>query len=252
MTYFIQFHFDIKAYQDQCYWRISQLKIKHIMKNIIFTLALTILSTSLFAQIKKVDAVNASMTQGTNRGLKVLIPETSKKEVLKARSKLMKEYNSKSEKIKKEDEYLSPDAIIPSLGERPVNVYAQFQETPEGVYFTSFFAVDGAYLNTDMYKEQTESAIDLINTFANNTAKASISEKVKTETKKLEKLEKEQNGLVKDKEGYDKDIKDAKETIVNSEKAIKENDAAQVKKKKEVAEQKAVAEKVKAQMKKFD
>ena len=75
------------------------------MKNKLITLALLITSSSLFAQIKKVDEVNASMTQGTNRGFKVLIPETSEKEVIKAWSKLMKDYDSKSEKIKKEDEY---------------------------------------------------------------------------------------------------------------------------------------------------
>jgi len=222
------------------------------MKNKLITLALLITSSSLFAQIKKVDEVNASMTQGTNRGFKVLIPETSEKEVIKAWSKLMKDYDSKSEKIKKEDEYLSPDASIPSIGERALNVYSQFQETPEGVYVTAFFDLGGAYLNRDMHAEQTDAAIELMKNFATKTAKASIAEKVKEETKKLEKLEKEQKGLVKDKEGYEKDIKDAKATIEKSEKAIKENAAAQVKKEKELAEQKAIAEKIKAKMKKFE
>lgn len=222
------------------------------MKNILFSLSLILLSSTLFAQIKKVDEVNASMSQGTNRGFKVLIPETSEKEVIKAWSKLMKDYDAKTDKIKKEDDYLSPDASIPSLGERPINVYAQFQETPEGTYLTTFFDLGGAFLNRDMHKDQTEAAIELIKTFANNAAKESISEKVKEETKKLEKLEKEQKGLVKDKEDYEKDIKDAKETIEKREKSLKENTAAQEKKKKEIAEQTAIAEKIKAKMKKFN
>lgn len=222
------------------------------MKNTLFTLILLLASSSLFAQIKKVDEVNATMSQGTNRGFKVLIPETSEKEVIKAWSKLMKDYDAKTDKIKKEDDYLSPDASIPSLGERPINVYSQFQETPEGTYLTAFFDLGGTYLNRDMHKEQTEAATELIKTFATKTAKESISEKVKDETKKLDKLEKEQKGLEKDKDGYEKDIKDAKETIEKSEKAIKENAKAQTEKQKEVAEQKAKAEAIKAKMKKFD
>ena len=42
-------------------------------------------------------------------------------------------------KIKKETDYLSPDAKIPALGEHLINVYSQFQETTEGVYMIVFF-----------------------------------------------------------------------------------------------------------------
>ena len=222
------------------------------MRKILITLSFLIIYSALFAQIKKVDEVNAAMTQGTNRGFKVLIPETSEKEVIKAWSKLMKDYDTKTEKIKREEEYLSPDASIPSLGEKPINVYAQFKETQEGTYVLAFFDLGGAYLNRDMHKEQTEAAVVLIRTFANKTAVASISSIVKTESKALEKLEKEQKGLEKDKENYEEDIKEAKETIAKREKDLKENAVAQEKKKKELAEQTAKAEKIKAKLKKFD
>jgi hypothetical protein len=222
------------------------------MKNLILALSVILTSSALFAQIKKVDEVNASMSQGSHHGFKVLIPETPKKEVTKKWIRLMKSYETKTAKIKKEDDYLSPDASIPSLGEQSINVYAQFQETPEGTYLTAFFDLGSAYLNGGMHREQAEAAVALLKSFATKTAKESIAEKVKAETKKLEKLEKEQKGLVKDKEGYEKDIKEAKEMITKSEKAIKTNAAAQIKKKKEVSEQAAIAEKIKVKMKKFD
>ena len=98
---------------------------------IITAVFILIFNLNLFAQIDKVKEVNARMSQGTNRGLKVLIPETSLKEAIKAWSKLMKDYESKNEKIKKETDYLSPDAKIPALGEHLINVYSQFQETTE-------------------------------------------------------------------------------------------------------------------------
>lgn len=218
----------------------------------ILTVAITMCTLSLFAQVKKVDEVNAGMSQGVNRGFKVLVPETTEKEVVKAWEKLMKEYDAKTDRVKKSEDYISPDANIPALGERLINVYTQYQATPEGVYMIIFFDLGGAYLNREMHKEQTLTAKEMIRKFANSTAKESIADKVKEETKKLEKLEKEQKGLVKDNDGYKKDIKNAKETIQEREKDIKENAVAQEKKKKEIAEQKAIAEQIKAKMKKFD
>ena len=86
--------------------------MKHIQN--IFIIAIYIFSSfNLFAQISKVEEINAKMSQGTNRGLKVLIPETTQKESIKAWSKLMKDYDSKNEKMKKHAEYLSSNANIP-------------------------------------------------------------------------------------------------------------------------------------------
>ena len=80
--------------------------MKHI-QNIFIIVIFIFSSFNLFAQIGKVEEINAKMSQGTNRGLKVLIPETTQKESIKAWSKLMKDYDSKNEKMKKHAEYLS-------------------------------------------------------------------------------------------------------------------------------------------------
>ncbi|PCJ64578.1 MAG: hypothetical protein COA58_12630 [Bacteroidetes bacterium] len=222
------------------------------MKNItLLLLSFLIISPSIFAQIGKVNEISAKMSEGTNRGFKVLIPETNKKEVLKAWSRLMKDYEAKTEKVKKYDDYRSMNASIPSVSDRPIVVYAIFQETPEGVYLKSFFDLGGAYLNRDLHKEQAAAAQKLLKTFATSVAKATIESKVKQETKKLEKLEKEQKGLVKSKEGYEKDIKNAKETIEKREKSITENATKQAGKMKEIGEQKKVTEQIKAKLKKF-
>src|SRR6056300_1505401 len=124
---------------------------------IITAVFILIFNLNLFAQIDKVKEVNARMSQGTNRGLKVLIPEASLKDAIKAWSKLMKDYESKNEKIKKETDYLSPDAKIPALGEHLINVYSQFQETTEGVYMIVFFDLGNSYINKDMHPKKVES-----------------------------------------------------------------------------------------------
>jgi hypothetical protein len=221
------------------------------MKNIIITTLFCLFTSTLWAQIKEVEEVKGSMSQGQQNGLKVLVPETKEKDAQKAWTKLMKDYESKTEKVKKTDEYLSVDAKIPALGERPVNVYSIFQETPEGTYVTLFFDLGGAFLNSEMHKEQTDAANEIIKNYATQTARATIEEMVKEETKQLEKLEKEYKGLQKDKEGYDKDIKEAKETIEKRENQLVENAKEQEKQKIKIAEQTEIAEKIKAKLKKY-
>ena len=103
--------------------------MKHI-QNIFIIVIFIFSSFNLFAQIGKVEEINAKMSQGTNRGLKVLIPETTQKESIKAWSKLMKDYDSKNEKMKKRTEYLSSNASIPSLGEK-ISMYTLSFKKPQ-------------------------------------------------------------------------------------------------------------------------
>ena len=224
--------------------------MKHIQY--FFTTAILFLfNFNLYAQIGKVEEINATMSQGTNRGLKVLIPETSQKETIKTWSKLMKDYESKNEKIRKETDYLSPDAQIPSLGEQPINVYSQFQETPEGVYMNVFFDMGSSYINSDMHPKQIDAAKKLITSFATRLAKSSIQTVLNEETKKLEKLEKELKALKRDKEKFENEIQNANETIVQREKDINENTKNQAEKQDTITKQKSEVDKINTKLKKF-
>ena len=218
---------------------------------IITAVFILIFNLNLFAQIDKVKEVNARMSQGTNRGLKVLIPETSLKEAIKAWSKLMKDYESKNEKIKKETDYLSPDAKIPALGEHLINVYSQFQETTEGVYMIVFFDLGNSYINKDMHPKKVESAKKLMSSFATRVAKTAIEAEVNEESKELSKLEKELKSLTKNKDNYEAEIKDAKETIELREKSIEENLKNQNNLQNEINEQKIKVDKINEKLKKF-
>ena len=220
------------------------------MKNILLSFIL-LFSITTYAQVSDVEEINAAMSEGTNRGYKVLIPEADKKAVIKAWSKFMKGYDAKTSKVKKEDDYLSPDASMPALNDMPIQVYALFQETPEGVYMNTFFNMGSGYLNSEQFPAKAEAAKQLLKSFAINTAKAAVEEELSGESKKLSKLEKEQKGLEKDKAGYEKDIAEAKALIEKQEKAIVDNDKAQKLKIKEVADQKALTEEVQARLKKY-
>ena len=221
------------------------------MKKLTFILLSLWVVSSAFAQIGKVEEINADMSKGKNRGLKVLIPEVTEKEAIKAWEKLMKGYDSKTVKVKKKDDYFSENAKIPSLSENEIDVYTLFNETPEGVFMNVFFDLGSAYLNSDMHPEITKSAKDLLQSFATRVARESIEGKLKEEEKKLDKLNKEQKNLEKDKEGYEKDIKEAEETIQKRTKEIEQNIKDQESKTSEIKDQETEVEKVKNKLKKY-
>ena len=221
------------------------------MQKLLITLSFILFTLLSFGQIGTIDEINDAMSQGVQRGLKVLIPETNKKQVTKSWEKLMKDYDAKTEKVKKEDDYRSLNASIPSISDRPLTAYAVFQETPEGVYMNVFFDIGGSYLNSETNAEKLDAAKKILTSFAKNTTIAAIEDQIKDENKKLEKLEREQKTLEKNKIGYEKDIKQAKETIQKRQKDIIENAKAQEVKLKAIGEQRTAAEKIKSELKKY-
>lgn len=221
------------------------------MKKISITLSLSLLVLFSFGQIRPVEEINDAMSQGTNRGFKVLIPESNEKECIKAWSKLMKEYEVKTEKIKKKEDYISVGASMPSISEQEVTTYANFQETPEGVFMNVFVVVNGVYLNSDVDADKVTAMKNILHTFATKTTKAALKEILKEEEKALDKLEKEQKGLEKDKSGYEKEIKDAEETIKTRENDLQENAKNQQKKQEEIAKQKEAKQKIEEKLNRY-
>ena len=218
----------------------------------IFLLTLVIFNYLVVtAQIGEVKEVNGDMSKGKNRGFKVLIPEVNEKQAIKSWERLMKEYDAKTDKVKKSDDYKSESAKIPSISEKEIDVYAVFNETPEGVFLNTYFDLGGAFLNSDMHSELAPVAMDFVKKFASDLAIETISEKLKNEEKEFDKLSKEQKSLEKDKEGYEEDIKKAKETIEERNKDLKENAEDQTKKKKELTEQGKVVDELKSKLDKF-
>jgi hypothetical protein len=221
-----------------------------LFKTILFVLPITFSLTTL-AQVADVKEVNVAMSNGVQRGFQVLIPESNEKDASRAWSSLMKDYDAKTSKVKKTNDYLSDQALIPAISANPIKVYALFQETPEGVYINAFFDLGSGYLNSDMNGDKANAAKILLKSFAKTTAKKAVEEQLKNEEKSLEKLEKEQQGLEKDKADYEKDIEEAKELIAKREKEIEQNIKDQEAKKQEVSIQISVVEKTKEKVLKY-
>ena len=221
------------------------------MKNLSLLLALLVTTSYVFAQIEDAKEISIQMSEGVQQGWKILIPEANSKDALKGWEKLMKAYDSKTSKVKKHDEYKSADAYIPSLSERIVVVYSQFNETPEGVYLTVFFDLGGAYLNSHMHEDKVKAVQKLLTTFAKEIALEAIEDKVKEEEKALKKLENEKNSLQNDKENYEKEIQECEAKIAQRKSDLNNNQQEQVKKEKEIKEQQERVEEIKKKKKKF-
>lgn len=221
------------------------------MKRITISLLTFFTCFSAFAQITAVKEVNVPMSQGAQNGFKILVPEADEKEVIRAWEKLMKEYGAKTSKVKKSDDYMSEGAVLPSIQDEAITVYAQFSETPEGIYVNTFFKSGTSFLSTDVSAPKVKAVRTLLKEFARSTAYDAVEARLKDEEKKLERLNKEQSGLEKDKAGYEKDIKEARDLIAEREKQLEQNSKDQETKQKEISEQNQKVSKEKGALQKY-
>jgi len=220
--------------------------MKHI-SIFFFLLSQALLSSS---QVTSVAPVTQKMSQGIQNGFKVLVPEGDQKEVQRAWEKLMKEYGGKTSKVQRSDDLLSTSVLIPSVEDTAIDIYSNFNPTPEGVYLSVFVKSGTVYYDYSSSKSAAIQAI--LKKFATQTAHDAVAQRLDSEAKDLEKLEKDKKNLEKDKASYEKEIKRAKETIEKREKDLIENSEAQKKKQSEIIEKKKMINKTKAKLGKFE
>ncbi|MFY0644208.1 MAG: hypothetical protein JXR19_07055 [Bacteroidia bacterium] len=221
------------------------------MKYISLLSASLFLFTLSYAQIDKAKEVSVPMSNGTQQGWKILVPSADYKLALKEWTKLMKQYDSKTSKVKRHEEHKSDMAKIPSLSEREVIVFAQFDETPEGVYLTVFFDLGGAYLNSNMHPDKVKPMQKLLMDFSRDVAVEAVNAELKEVEKELKRLESEQKKLEGDQSTYESDIRDCEVRIEERKKDLEDNAEDQEKKKQEIVEQQEAVNEVKEKMKKF-
>lgn len=183
------------------------------------------------AQIGEVKEINGLMSHGTQHGFQILVPEAEQKRVEKAWINLMKDYESKTIKIKKEKDLLSAEAQIPAVSSSPVSVYSNFQETPEGIYLNTFIDLGSSYLSSTIDQEKADAVNKILTDFAKSVAIAAIEDEIKKEEKSLKRLEKEQSGLEKNQKQYTKEIEDAEKLIADRTKQLEQNAIDQIAKK---------------------
>jgi len=219
-----------------------------------FTLviAINIICYSLgFSQIKSPSEVRVAMSKGTANGWKIFVPKNDAKMLQAGWRKFCKNYDARVEKIKKTDEYLAELVSIPSIGATTYNLYAQFEETPEGSYLITFLEIGGGFLNSHQHKEESKEWSRLMKELAKTLTLEAIEDEIQEEEKILKDENKDLDRLIKDKRSYENDISDCEKTIEDRKKQIETNVKDQATKKSEITEQETQVKRVKDEFKKY-
>ncbi len=191
------------------------------MKNTITFLLLLACFNLSFAQITEEERV---MTQGINNALMINIPNADDKAVEKLWKKHMKSNGSKTKKIKKSKEWFSGNADITGVGgSNSVDVYATFEQSGSDVKMTTWFDMDGAYLNSADHQERYSAGENFLTDFEMQVYKEGVKSEIKNEENNLKKLDSEMKKLKKNNDRYHKEIEDAKKKIAKAEANIEEN-----------------------------
>jgi hypothetical protein len=201
------------------------------MKKILFTIATGLLLSLPLAQAQEsrfvVNEVQGSMSQGNQTGLEVHIPQVEQKAVAAALAKWGKSNKAKVIQDKKSPEIFIDNALLPSVSDNTVDIYATLSPAKEGLLLRTYVDLGGIFLSSAEHP-QAFSAMELILiNFAKEQMIALADQHVKDEEKHLSKLESELKTLQKDKSNYEKDIRNHTDNIYKREQEIIKNEQDQ-------------------------
>jgi hypothetical protein len=209
------------------------------MKILLLLLGFTLLSTTSFSQGEiKIRSGSEKFSVGKVDVIIADVYEADVKYIRKSWKKLIKRYSGD---VKMKDEIFADDVLIKRLSSNTVDIYTKINEKSEGVA-EIICAVDlgGAYLNINSHSEKYKLFEQILKEFVVEVSKEAVREQIAEQEKGLDKLKKEQEDLVSDKEKKEKEIEDYKQKILDNEAAIEQNIKDQELKKKDIETQKAL------------
>ena len=200
-------------------------KIKKMKKKfqLIFILFISIITIS----IAQVSEEEKAMSQGINNAIVVNIPETTTKIAEKVWKSYAKQFNGKTKRNRKAEEWKTSGGKISGINAEDATVYAQIQSNNEDVELAMWIPMSEGFLSSAGYPEAYDEAEKMLNEYALEVRIETVKQELEEEEKKLSKSEKDLKKLKKDNEGYHKDIKNAEKRIEDSEEALIENEEDQ-------------------------
>jgi len=174
-----------------------------------------------------VNEVMGFMSQGQQPGFEVFIPEAEKNSVENNWGKLMKGYKAKVSTSKKSIEVFADNASINPVSENTIDVYAIAQNAENGIKLVAFADLGGGFVNTSQYILSATAFEAIMRQFALDEMKRTVDRQIDDEESILKGLEKEVANLVKDKQGYQKEIEKCRATILQRQQDIVTNESVQ-------------------------
>ncbi|MBI2269268.1 MAG: hypothetical protein HYU69_02810 [Bacteroidetes bacterium] len=192
------------------------------MKKYVAFCFISVFVGTCFAQkIKITESVERIGEPGAkNNVLAVIISEATPEEIESDWKALTKSYKAKVSTM--EDVIFSDNAVIKSISNNTIDMYARSEKIKEGeTRFIIGFNLGGAYLSSILHPEQFREIKQIVNDFAVKTTRDAIANKLKAAQKVLDKLSDEQKNLVKKNETLNKDVETNKQKIEELKEKIK-------------------------------
>jgi len=228
---------------------------KPLIMNKLLTITLLFLAIFLINNKSYSQAVEESeraMSKGLNNALIVHIPNASAKVADKVWKKYSKDFKGKTKKDRKSNEWFTDDGKITGIGgSNTIDIYTQISENGDAVSMSAWFDLGGAFLSSFDHADAYNSAYDMLLDYAREVGKEMTEIELKNEEKELKHLDGELKKLAKAKEGYERDIENAKERIRQAEQNIENNLVEQDNTIKAIDQQKEVIEGVKVKLSEF-
>jgi hypothetical protein len=209
--------------------------MKKILLHLTFSLTLTF--SMLQAQETRfvVNEVQGIMSQGNNTGLEVHIPEVAVKDVESALAKWGKSTKAKVITDKKSPEIFIDNAVLPSVSDNSVDIYATVSPAKEGVLVRTYVDLGGIFLSSAEHPKAFAAMELLLANFAKDQLISLADQHIKDEEKHLANLESELKSLQRDKSNYEKDIRNHTDNIYKREQEIVRNEQDQKVKEQQIA-----------------
>lgn len=209
------------------------------MKLIITTVIVFLHLVAALAQDIKVDAVNRTMSQGEQPGFSVVLPKADVKAVETSWAATVQGKN-KTKPVKENNEWVMRNALLPSITQDTLTVYARTISTTEGVVFEAFFYNGKGFIGTDNSLIHPQ-AQKFVYDFAIKQHKNTIKTQIDAAEDVLKSLNKEYSTMSKELEKLNGSITKSKMAIDDNKNKISTNEA----------DQNLVRERIQAQKKKI-
>ncbi len=231
-------------YNNQSYSNnpsFNKLKIK-FMSKILITLFL-FFSLYSFGQVSE---GMKPMSRGNNNALTVSLSGVSVNEAEKIWKKYVDKYDGRDKWNKKAKELFIDNASISTIGDNTVDLYSKAETMGDGVLFSVWFDLGGAYLSSIAHADKYVAASEVLSGYYREVEKYKTEQKLDNEENKLKDLTGNMKDLARDKESYEKDIKKAEEKINDLRARIEQNNKDQAAKQAEIDAQRSVVDGVKS------
>lgn len=226
-------------------------------KDLIFTVTFLVLSLFAGSQVLSAQVSNERMThsRGDNDALILELPSADEKMVSKLWPDWVKEnFEVKTKNVKKaKGEMQSLNFKMPGVAPGgKVDMYSMVKKTgKEGSELTIWIATSEGYVSPELDRTAYFEAEKALMRFALAVSRAQIEEDIEGEQDVLGDLEKELERLRKQKDDYEKDIRNAEKAIEEARAKIDRNLIDQENKAKEIERQLDQIEVVKQKLKEY-